>query len=242
MISLRNKKGMLVFVFGVLLFLAVLEFLFVAMARTSRERIMRAKNRHIAEDLARAGLNYAELMIDRKKWNPNAIEPCPGKFTSELVRIDGRICLKEIVQSPVLVEPGGIFEISLYSYAGNFFRIKSVGFMGHSRHEMTKEIFGGFSTEEIEIEKSEPTESPNETDEPSEIETPSESPSPEGTGGIVKEPGEGTKTPTPAIEPKSSIPEVATPENPAMEKSPSRPSPLKSPRKGAKEPPEPAVY
>lgn len=138
--TFKKANGSLILVLGIMLFLFVFETVFLCIVRSSRAKIMRVKNRHTAKSLARVGLDYTVSMIEQEKWSPNHITPSPGKVAGDLVKIGEEVCLRESFSSPVLAKPGGIFEASLYSHEGKFFRVECRGIMGHSKFKLTKEF------------------------------------------------------------------------------------------------------
>jgi len=186
--SFKKAKGTLILVLGIMLFLFIVETVFLCIVRNSREKIVGVKNRHTAKSLARVGLDYTLSMLEQGKWTPNHITPSPGKVTGDLVKVGDKVCLRESFSSAVLARPGGIFEAGLYSHEGKFFRVECTGIMGHSKFRLTREFpenSPAIEFEEIRVIEiiPESTETPEETETPMETETPgipAESPSPGG--------------------------------------------------------------
>ncbi|MCE1246148.1 MAG: hypothetical protein LWY06_05850 [Firmicutes bacterium] len=133
--GMKNIKGILIFALGFALFLFGFEIVFGIMAKNARERIQTVKNGHVAQSLSKAGMDYARMMIKSGKWKSGGISAESGKLSGDLIKENDRVCLRETFTSPDLANPGGCFEITLWSYSGHFYRIKSVGMMGHSRVE-----------------------------------------------------------------------------------------------------------
>lgn len=136
----RKNKGILIFVMGFILLLFVFDMVFFSMVRHSRDRIMGVKNRLTAGGISEFGLDYAVNMVKNYEWKPGDVKPCPGKINGELEKIDGRICLKETFQTPIIASPGGYCEISLYSFENAFFHVKSAGFMGREKAVRTRDV------------------------------------------------------------------------------------------------------
>ena len=121
-------------------FLFTMELVVFSMIKISRNRITGVKNRKTAKSLATVGIHWAESMLDNGKWKPNEISPAPGKVKGDLLKFRGLVCLKESLESPILVKPGGYFRVDMFSYEDRFYRINSTGIIGKQSYCITREF------------------------------------------------------------------------------------------------------